>query len=189
METRVPSKEREEWSIDEFLNWEEQQPERWELIEGQPWRMMAGGTIGNAVIAGNIWRALDRQLRGSACKAFSDQVKVRTAKRIFYPDVFVRCGPIDPSATVVDDPVVVVEVVSPSTKNVDWGEKLHEYRITPSIRHYLIVSGFERRITHWRREGEHWVDELAEAAGVVLRLDAVAATLTFDETFEGFDDR
>lgn len=177
--------EREEWSVDEFLNWEEQQPERWELIGGQPWRMMAGGTISNARIARSIFEALSGKLRGGRCEAFIENVKVKTRRRVYYPDVFVRCGPVDPSATVVEDPVIVVEVISPSTENVDWGEKRREYLATPTVRHYLIVEPAKRLVTNWRWDGERWAEELAEKAGDVVGLDAVGAKLGFEEVFEG----
>lgn len=171
------------WSVDEFLNWEEQQPERWELIGGQPWRMMAGGTLAHAMIIANCLRILDRQTRGGPCQTLSEQVKVRTAKRVYYPDVFVRCGPIDPALTVIDDAQVILEVISPSTESVDESEKMREYFTLPQIKAYVLVRQVPRRVEVY--DAPHHLNAELTQPGERFELPELSYTLTFDEVFEG----
>ncbi|HEX8375854.1 MAG TPA: Uma2 family endonuclease, partial [Geminicoccaceae bacterium] len=107
-----------------FLAWEEFQEERYELAGGVV-RLMAGGTEGHDRISGNIFAALHRRLRGSPCSVHATNLKVRSeaADASMYPDTFVRCGPRDDDRTVVDDPVIVFEVLSPGTAKFDLTRK------------------------------------------------------------------
>ena len=97
--------------------------------------------------------------RGLACEAFPDGMAVRVNDDTVYePDALVRCGPALPGEAVeFDDPVVVVEVVSPSSRGIDRGAKLAGYFSLPSVRHYLILDTDKRLVIHHRRddEGEH----------------------------------
>lgn len=170
------------WSVEEFLNWEEQQPERWELIGGKPWRMMAGGTLTHAILIANVMRLLDRQTRGGPCQTLGEQIKVRTANRVYYPDVFVRCGPADPQATVIEDPRLVVEVLSPSTEAFDLGEKMQEYFTLPSLLAYVVVRQVPRAVEVFIRP-HRWLADL-RAAGDRCEIPELGYLLTFDEVFE-----
>ena len=88
------------------------------------------------------------------CEAFPDGMTVWVdGDTIYEPDAMVRCGPpIDDNATEVTDPVIVVEVVSPSFKRRDSGGKLEDYFRIPSVRHYLIVKTENQAIIHHRRD-------------------------------------
>ena len=75
------------------------------------------------------------------------------ADTLYEPDAMVRCGPpIDDNATEVADPVILVEVVSPSSRKRDSGSKLEDYFRIPSVRHYLIVKTENQAIIHHRRD-------------------------------------
>ena len=91
---------------------------------------------------------------GLACEAMTDGVSVRIDERTVYePDALVRCGPRAPGdATGVTDPVIVVEVVSPSSRGADTGAKLAGYFRLPSLRHYLVVNTRTRVVIHRRRD-------------------------------------
>ena len=80
-------------TLDEFLEWERRQEERWEFVDGEL-RLMAGGTGDHAQIGANIVAALVPRLRGSGCQTFASDLKllVRAMGMSFYPDVMVRCG-------------------------------------------------------------------------------------------------
>ena len=94
--------------------------------------------------------------RGVPCEALIDGVGVQVDDRTIYePDVMVRCGPYAPGEAVkVNDPLVVVEVISPSTGSIDTSVKLEGYFSLPSVRHYLIVNPRSRVVTHHRRDEE-----------------------------------
>jgi Uma2 family endonuclease len=119
-------------TLAEFLAWEERQELRWEFDGFQP-VAMTGGTVEHEIIARNILIAVQTRLGGRRCQAFGGNLKIEVAGRIRYPDAFVVCTPVPPRSTVVRDPVVVFEVLSPSTARTDQFEKLREYGATPSI--------------------------------------------------------
>jgi Uma2 family endonuclease len=103
-----------------------------------------------------VWRALSDALRrgGIPCEALPDGMAVRIDDETVYePDALVRCGPELPGDTVeLTDPVIVVEVVSPSSGGTDKGAKLQDYFRLASVRHYLIVNTRRRSVTHHRRD-------------------------------------
>jgi Uma2 family endonuclease len=182
MNAPVRIRQKQAWAVEEFLSWEEQQPERWELRNPGPWRMMVGAPYSHSKIVGNVWRALDQQLRGGPCDVHRETFKVSTGKRVYYPDVLVRCGPIDPDATLTDAPRLVVEVLSPSTEDVDFGEKREAYLALPSLEAYVIVSQVPRRLDMFARTA---APLSATAPGDVLTIPGLGVTLEFDDMFEG----
>ena len=140
------------FTADAFLAWAEEQPDgRFELIEG---RVVAMGreraAHGRAKYRAVV--ALDAAIAkaGLDCEAFIDSVALRIDDRsVYVPDAFVRCGPPLPGdASTSDDPVVVVEVLSPSTRAVDMNAKLAGYFRLPSLHHYLIVDADLRLVVH-----------------------------------------
>lgn len=92
----------------------------------------------------------------SAYESFVDGIAVRIDDRTtFEPDAFVRCGdPLDGDVREISDPMIVVEVLSPSTKSRDLGEKVEGYFLLPLLHHYLIVDPERRRIIHHRRQAD-----------------------------------
>ena len=131
-------------SLDQFLIWEQRQDLRWEFDGFGP-VAMTGGAANQSAIQRNLAIAVGGQLRGKRCQLYTADLKVLVAGSIRYPDAFVACTPIRyPDAfvactpllgdtLVVTDPVVVFEVLSPSTASTDIGAKNQEYRDTPSI--------------------------------------------------------
>ncbi|HVH01921.1 MAG TPA: Uma2 family endonuclease [Amaricoccus sp.] len=144
------------FTADEFLAWALDQPEgRFELDEGlvvamTPERVSHAVAKLNATIA--LRDAIGRA--GLPCQALPDGVAVRVNDRTVYePDALVRCGPASPGDAVeVSDPVIVVEVVSPSSRGIDSGVKLAGYFQLASLRHYLIVDHDKRVVIHHHRD-------------------------------------
>jgi Uma2 family endonuclease len=97
-------------TLEEFLAWEREQPERYEYDRGIV-RMMTGGSLDHSTIASNLWTALRDRLRGRGCRAFRGHAKVIANDSIRYPDLSVTCSLVRGDADVVLDPVVVVEVL------------------------------------------------------------------------------
>ena len=148
-------------SLAEFLAWEE----RWEFDGSQP-VAMTGGTFEYDAIGGNIQFSLRSRLGNAPCRVIGSNLKIEVAGRIRYPDAFVVCTPVPPRSTVVRDPVVVFEVLSPSTAYTDRFDKLREYGATPSIQRYVMLEQ----------------DAIAAIAYVRKGTDLVVETLTADDT-------
>jgi Uma2 family endonuclease len=141
---------------DEFIAWAMEQPVgcHYELVAGEV-VAMAPEQSGHALAKTNVWRRLTEAVEASGlpCDVYPDGTAVQIdANTVYGPDVLVRCGGRVPDQTVrLDDPVIVVEVLSPSTQSKDSGAKLIDYFLLPSVHHYLIVRTRDRAIIHHAR--------------------------------------
>lgn len=142
---------------DEFIAWAMERPkgERYELVAGEivP---MAPERSAHALTKGQVFRRLADALEAAAlpCTAYPDGMAVEIdAATTYEPDALVRCGmPLPGDAVKVTDPVIIVEVLSPSTRARDAGAKLEDYFRLPSVRHYLIVKTQNRTVIHHVRD-------------------------------------
>ena len=145
-------------TVDEFLVWAENQPERrFELVHGQP-IAMSPERARHAEVKAEIYVAL-RGAIGKAslpCHVLPDGMTVRVDdETAFEPDALVYCGArIDGNQVEVPNPIIVVEVLSPKSEKYDSGAKLAGYFQVPSIQHYLIVDPVARLIVHHARQGD-----------------------------------
>ena len=117
---------------------------------------MAGGTPQHGYIATNIATALVQLLGGRNCWVFNSDVRVsvRSGQLITYPDVSVVCGQpqyTDERRDTLANPVLIAEVLSPSTRNFDCGEKARLYRMLPSLSEFILVEQAPADIERWRR--------------------------------------
>jgi Uma2 family endonuclease len=164
---------RRRMTTDEFLAWAMEQPGgRYELFAGEvvamaPERVIHAQTKLRAVNA--LAAALTEA--GLRCVALPDGVTVRIdARTAFEPDALVTCERVDPEATDVASPVIVVEVVLPTSRGVDTGLKLSGYFSLPSVRHYLIVDVDRRVVVHHARDEKGRIETAVRREGA-LRLD------------------
>jgi Uma2 family endonuclease len=166
------------WSREDFLEWEALQDERFEFVDGKV-RSMVGETVAHNRIVGNIMSILRSKLAGTPCETFFEAVKVESAPDFFYPDLFVACAELEDETTAVAEPIVIIEVMSRSTRAYDRGRKRTAYQSIPSLRHYVLVSQYERKVEVFTRTDQGWqsseyldpgVDVLLPAIGVALRL-------------------
>ncbi len=149
---------------------------------------MAGGSPEHAAISMNVGTALNLAVRGKGCQVYSSDLRVRVLDTGLetYPDVSVVCGtaerhPADDHA--VTNPVVLVEVLSPSTDAYDRGEKLRHYKAIPSLREVVLVDHRERLVeVHRREEDGAWTRHEARAGGAV-RLVSLGCELAVDEVY------
>lgn len=142
-------------TVDQFLGWSERQPDdRYELVDGKV-VAMTRDTVRHNQSKFAASRALDDAVRsaGLPCIVFVDGVGVGIGDRtVRIPDVMVHCGAApDPAALLVDAPLIVVEVVSPSSERDDISTKLIDYFNVPGIQHYLIVLSEQRAVLHHER--------------------------------------
>jgi Uma2 family endonuclease len=171
-------------TLEEFLAWEREQPQRYERVSGVI-RMMTGGTIDHNRIALNVADAFRQRLKGGDCEAFVNDVKVVTpAGDVMYPDVVVACGDIPGKATVLDAPVVIVEVLSESTAERDHGRKRWAYQTIPSLRHYVLIDQDEGgvEVTSPNADGS-WQSVIVRNLGERLHLAALKMEIGLEEVF------
>ena len=150
-------------------------------------RMMAGGSNAHSRVQRNILVALDVALRHSGCSPHGSDLAVRTSDfDIRYPDVSVFCGHLDRSddkARAFDDPKLVVEVLSPSTRDKDMSDKLPDYLALPKLTEILYVDPELETITLWTRDSQgDWHDEQLKPKSDV-NLAHLGVRLTWDVIF------
>ena len=142
----------------EFLDWTRTLAgdQRYELVSGEPIAMAPERNRHNLVKTA-CHRALEDGVRsaGLDCTVLGDGASVVVSEDdVYEPDAVVQCGErLDLDATTVPSPVILVEVLSPSTRGTDAGGKLYGYFQLPSVRHYLIVDPAKRVLIHHRRVG------------------------------------
>ncbi|MFL5288680.1 MAG: Uma2 family endonuclease [Rhodopila sp.] len=170
-------------SLETFLAWEEQQELRWEFDGFEP-VAMTGGTAEHSAIQRNLIFALTGRLRGKPCQPYTSDLKIAVAGSIRYPDASVVCSPIPRGTRVVTDPVAVCEVLSPSTASTDIGIKNPEYRDTPSIQHYIMLSQDDQRVTIFARAGDDWIGHIA-FGDAVLDMPEIGIEIPLAELYEG----
>ena len=132
-------------SRDEFRRWAQAQPKgRYERVEGEP-VPMTPERVAHIQIKNRVWQALDRAVRvaGLDCQALGDGLTVEIdAQTDYEPDAVVNCGqPLPLDAVAATNPVVVVEVLSPTTERYDRGRKADAYRAVPSLHEYVLAPG------------------------------------------------
>ena len=150
-------------------------------------RMMAGGSEAHARISGNILVALRTRLRGSGCRSYNSDFAIRThGQSVRYPDVAVFCGRdwrAEASAQAFDDPVVIVEVLSPSTRRQDNGVKLDEYRAIKSARTIVLIDPIREQLRILQRtSASGWSDDSYEEPTDLI-LPALDVIIPHDEIF------
>lgn len=172
-----------------YLAWEARQPTKHEYIAGEIFAM-GGVTQRHNVIAGNLYVALRNHLRGRPCQVFVGEVKLRITRlnAYYYPDVMVACGEhrrLAGDSQVIDDPLVVVEVLSPTTESTDRREKLGAYRSLPTLSEYLMVSQDEKRVEVYRRRGDIGWEQAFYEPGDILDLPSLEFSLPLAALYEG----
>jgi Uma2 family endonuclease len=158
-------------SRQEFRKWaEDQGGERYELVAGEP-VAMAPERIVHARIKARIWRALDREIRqrNLPCEALPDGITVEIGEDYDYePDAIVNCGErLSPDALAASTPVVIVEVLSPSTRGRDAGAKLADYFSLASVRHYLLVGTERQSVIHHLRADDGTIQTRIVSTGSI----------------------
>jgi Uma2 family endonuclease len=174
---------RKAMTIADFLAWEEGQELRWEFDGFAP-EAMTSGTWRHGAIQTNLIAVLHRLLRGKPCRPSGSDVKILVRGSIRYPDAFVVCSPVGPSATVVTDPVVVFEVLSPSTASTDFGDKNEEYRDTPSIQRYVLLDQDRQRATVFARVDTDWIGHIV-SGDATLEMPEIGIGVPLADLYEG----
>jgi Uma2 family endonuclease len=172
-------------SLEAFLEWEERQPARYEF-DGVHARAMTGGSAGHSRVQRNLIAVLVDRLRGGSCEPFGSELKILAAGSVRYPDAFVVCSHVRDQATFVTDPVVVFEIISPSTSGVDRITKNQEYRDTPSIQRYVILEQDRQAATVFSRDHGDWAGHVI-AGDTELAMPEIGITVPLAELYAGVE--
>ena len=175
-------------TLQEFIDWENLQPERHEFHRGEVFAMVGARRVHNEV-SGNIFASLKGQLRGTPCRAFIETMKVKIGdETILYPDVFVTCNASDLSTQLTfASPTLVVEVLSPSTQSYDRGAKFTLYRSIESLREYILVDPDTREVQLFRR-GADSLFTLHDLTGRErITLSSLGCELLASDVFDGVE--
>ncbi len=169
----------------EFLAWEAKQELKWEFDGFQP-VAMTGVTDAHGAIQVNLITALNVRLRGRRCYLRGPEVKVEIGPKYRYPDAFVSCTRVAPTATIAAEPVVIFKILSESTAKTDRTTKLVEYQSLPSVQRYVLVEQDQALVTVITRVGSDWNIKLLNAAGT-LSMPEIDAEIPIAELFEGLE--
>lgn len=178
------------YSLDEYFALEEASDARFEYVDGDV-HCMSGGTQQHGVISGNVHFLLASCVRGGVCRAFTADTAIWTPALppYRYPDASVACGELQfkrvRALDALVNPLIIVEVLSPSSEGYDHDAKFTAYQSIASFRDYLLVAQDEPRVTHYgRRAGGAW--ERRDVAGLdaSLALESIGCELSLRDIYE-----
>lgn len=170
----------------DFLNWQTGQDALYELVDGRPVpRSMTGATRRHDRIVTNAILSFGARLRDGPCWPSTADIAVRTGAGLRRPDLTIDCGPFDPASLVAGEPVLVLEVLSPSTERIDTIVKLDEYRALASLRHILIAEPDAAHVLMYSRgRDDRWTSLDHIGLDTVLEMSAPACTLPLAELYD-----
>jgi Uma2 family endonuclease len=169
-------------TLAEFLAWEERQELRYEFDGFEP-VAMTGGTLAHDQITFDLRMALAARLAGTPCRPFGPNVKIIVYGHARYPDVVIVCHPVSLSASVVEDPIIVFEVLSEGTSTTDLIDKNREYRATPSIQRYVILQQTHQSAIVFVRREDGWLSEIVSGDDASLDLPEVSIAVPLREVY------
>ena len=172
-------------SMAEFLEWEQRQPTKHEF-DGFHVVAMAGGTVRHADLQRNLAISIGGRLRGSPCLFYGSDLQVRLEASVRYPDGMVVCVPLPGAAVGTSEPVVIFEVLSPSTESTDRITKTREYQAAPSLQRYVMLEQDQVAATVFARTATGWMSQVL-AAGDILAMPEIGISVPLDELYLGVD--
>lgn len=194
---------REGWTAEEYLAFDRAAPEgeKYEFLDGQvvpwngDWKSMAGAAKSHNRVTLALSGLLFNQLRGKPCEPFGSEQRVQMpAGNYVYPDVFVACEPefADSTFDTVTNPVVIFEVLSPSTAKKDRTTKFRRYQAIFTLRDYVLIEQDFMAVYHHARaeDGQQWFLRVLSNPDEELVLDSIGCRLQLGEIYERvqFDD-
>ena len=175
---------------EEFFAWQLGQEDLYELVDGVPVRMlkmMTGASAQHDRVVVNVIATLHAQLRGSACRPTTDDIALRTKIRtVRRPDVTVECAELVRNTYESREPKLVVEVLSPSTTDIDRFRKLEEYKRHPSLAYILLIDTRAPTATLYARSDEGaWETQDFTGLDAMIDLPQIGARLALADVYDG----
>lgn len=171
-------------SEEEYLQSELISEVKREYFDGQVYAM-AGAMHNHNFISMNIAREFSNHLKGTPCAVFMADTKVRLGKNYVYPDVLVDCSPMSGDDYFSTSPVIIVEVLSKSTRMRDTTTKLIQYINLPSLKEYVLIEQ-EFVSVQVLRKSKHWQSEYFYL-GDRVTFESIGLTLTVEEIYDRVD--
>ena len=181
---------KQKFTIEEYLAMEEAAIEKHEYYRGEIFAM-SGTKVPHNRISGNLYATLHQKLKGKKCRPYNSnqRIHIEVNTLFTYPDISVVCGE---DVTLNDDnwnilnPAVIIEILSPSTKNYDRGEKFKLYRDIPALKEYILVDSETVHIEIFRlNESNHWELEEYDAAEEMLYIKTINEKISLSDIYTG----
>lgn len=181
-------------TVDQYLALDEATDAKYEFLDGYVFMLrppssdyddravdMAGGSINHAAICACMASLLYQALAGSPCMVYTSDARMQlTERQYLYPDVVVACG--EQSGSMLVNPSVIIEVLSPSTEKRDRSAKFKTYKSLPTVQEYVLVGSEYKAIEVYRREGRFWKEQ-HYYEGDLVELKSIGISFSFDEVY------
>ncbi|MDD5034881.1 MAG: Uma2 family endonuclease [Methylococcaceae bacterium] len=178
-----PAPQIKAFTEEQYLEMELTSPIKHEFIGGHI-HAMTGASVIHNIIAGNVYIILREHLRGSPCRVFMSDVKLKVdaASAYYYPDLMVSCEPA-PDSHYREQPTLIVEMLSESTSKHDFGEKRRAYQSLESPQEYMLVSQECMDVRVFRREGADWKMRIY-TDGAAIPLNSMELEIPIERIYE-----
>jgi Uma2 family endonuclease len=174
-------------SPEEYLQQEEKSTIKHEYINGQVYAM-AGTTDSHNTIAGNLYSLIRTHLRGTDCRVYFADIKVKLEKQncFYYPDVLITCDRRDQETpTYKRFPKLIIEVLSDSTEAFDRGDKFNDYQAIENLQEYVLVNSKHQRVEVFRQnESGIWLYQSYSPINPTIFLQSLDLTINFTDLYE-----
>ena len=171
-----------EWlSVEAYLQGELSSEIKHEYIDGAVYAM-AGASKNHQRITGNVSREIGNQLKNTPCEAFSSAIKVKVGTKFFYPDVMVVCNEDGKNAYYTETPVIIIEVLSKSTRRMDETAKKFAYQSLATLKEYVLIEQDFVDVEVCRRS-ENWVSR-HYFMGDSVTFESVGVTLSVADIYD-----
>jgi len=180
-------------SFPDYLTLDEQALERLEFYDGEVYAL-AGGSLHHGIICGNIFAELRSALTKGAndCQAFNSEVRIhiQAVNAYVYPDASIACPPLNTvsePAEAITNPILIAEVLSPSTESYDRGGKFHRYRQLSSLQEYVLIDSQSYTVEVYRRKGDLWQIVVFSGLEQEVALGAINGSLSMEAIYSGVE--
>jgi Uma2 family endonuclease len=179
---------KKQWTAEEYLAFERASDEKHEFIDGNVY-LMTGASREHNLIVFNLATVLGNQLRGRACEAYVNDMRVKMKGQDYaYPDLAIVCDPPEFEDAHVDtllNPTLLIEALSPSTEQYDRGKKFESYRALNSLQEYVLVAQDRPHIERYIRQDQGtWLFSEVNGLDASLELPSIACTLVLADIYE-----
>ena len=178
------------YTPEEYFALEDRSEIRHEYFEGEVFAM-ARASVAHNLIKGNFIAGLRPGVRQRGCRYVDENVRLEVREKGFYtyPDVMVSCDPVDRRESYTwRQPMLIVEILSPSTSDYDRTTKFENYQKMPSLRHYLLLSQAAWIVEWFRRdEAGQWIYTLLTGPDSILEIPDLGLVLPLRELYEDTD--
>ncbi len=173
-------------SPEEYLKFERTSDVKHEYLDGEVFAM-AGASKNHNRIQATVSGLLFTQFVGRPYETFGSDQRVKVDATFYtYPDISVICGEAEFDESELDtllNPIVIIEILSPSTEIYDRGKKFQRYRELDSLQEYVLIAQDSLRIEHYLRQGEKWILTDARGPDAVVALPSIGCTLALRDVY------